>query len=75
MRKPLAGVLLDICPVALKAGAGAVAAAAGRRALRNACADMLAPATRAGAEQALQVPSRVNDVLCYRDGRRVAVFV
>ena len=35
------------------------------------CADMLAPATRSGAEQALQIPSRVNDVLHYRDGRQV----
>ncbi len=33
------------------------------------CHDMLAPATRAGAEQALQIPSRVGDHLRYRDGR------
>jgi hypothetical protein len=37
------------------------------------CADMLAPATREGAEIGLQIPSRVNDVLHYRDGRRVCV--
>lgn len=37
------------------------------------CADMLAPATRSGAEQALQVPSRVNDQLHYRDGRVVHI--
>ena len=39
----------------------------------NACSDMLAPAVREGAEQALQIPTRVNDVLHYRDGRRVDV--
>lgn len=37
------------------------------------CADMLAPATRAGAERALQIPSRVNDTLHYRDGRMVQI--
>lgn len=37
------------------------------------CADMLAPATRPGAEQALQIPSRVNDTLHYRDGRTVQI--
>jgi hypothetical protein len=37
------------------------------------CADMLAPATRHGAEQALQIPSRVNDMLHYRDGRTVQI--
>lgn len=41
--------------------------------LTRACADMLAPATRAGAERALQIPSRVGDVLHYRDGRRVQI--
>lgn len=40
-------------------------------ALKSPCADMLAPATRTGAEQALQIPSRVNDTLHYRDGRTV----
>ena len=39
--------------------------------MHHPCADMLAPATRAGAEQALQIPSRVNDTLRYRDGRVV----
>lgn len=33
------------------------------------CADMLAPAVRVGAEQTLQIPSRVGDRLHYRDGR------
>ena len=37
------------------------------------CADMLAPATRQGAERALQIPSRVNDMLHYRDGRVVQI--
>lgn len=37
------------------------------------CADMLAPATREGAERALQIPSRVNDTLHYRDGRTVQI--
>lgn len=37
------------------------------------CADMLAPAIRSGAEQALQVPSRVNNQLHYRDGRVVHI--
>jgi hypothetical protein len=37
------------------------------------CADMLAPATRHGAEQALRIPSRVNDTLHYRDGRTVQI--
>jgi hypothetical protein len=37
--------------------------------MKSPCADMLAPATRHGAELALQIPSRVNDVLHYRDGR------
>lgn len=41
--------------------------------LTEACADMLAPAIRAGAEQGLQVPSRVNDMLHYRDGRVVCM--
>ncbi len=39
----------------------------------HACADMLAPAIRPGAEQALEIPSRVNDVLHFRDGRRVCI--
>lgn len=37
------------------------------------CADMLAPATREGAERALQIPSRVNNTLHYRDGRTVQI--
>ena len=37
--------------------------------LTHACADMLAPAVRPGAEQALSIPSRVNNTLHYRDGR------
>ena len=37
------------------------------------CADMLAPATRHGAEQGLLIPSRVNDMLHYRDGRVVQI--
>jgi hypothetical protein len=37
------------------------------------CADMLAPATRQGAERALEIPSRVNDMLHYRDGRVVQI--
>ena len=37
------------------------------------CIDMLTPATRSGAEHALQIPSRVNDTLHYRDGRRVQI--
>ena len=41
--------------------------------LHQSNADMLAPATRAGAEQALRLPSRVNDMLHYRDGRRVQI--
>lgn len=41
--------------------------------LTQACADMLAPAVRPGAEQALQIPSRVNDTLHYRDGRIVPI--
>ena len=41
--------------------------------LDSPCRDMLAPATRPGAEQALQIPSRVNDVLHYRDGRRACI--
>ena len=41
--------------------------------MHHPCADMLAPATRSGAEQALQIPSRVNDVLHYRDGRKVCI--
>jgi hypothetical protein len=39
--------------------------------LHQSNADMLVPATRAGAERALQIPSRVNDTLHYRDGRTV----
>jgi len=41
--------------------------------MQSPCADMLAPATRPGAEQALQIPSRVNDTLHYRDGRTVQI--
>jgi hypothetical protein len=41
--------------------------------LHGPCADMLAPAIRFGAEQALAIPSRVNDLLHYRDGRVVGV--
>lgn len=41
--------------------------------LTQACADMLAPAVRPGAEQSLQIPSRDNDVLHYRDGRIVPI--
>ena len=37
------------------------------------CADMLAPAAREGAERALQIPSRVNNTLHYRDGRTVQI--
>lgn len=41
--------------------------------MQSPCADMLAPATREGAERALQIPSRVNDTLHYRDGRTVQI--
>lgn len=37
------------------------------------CADMLAPATRYGAEQMLQIPSRNGDRLHYRDGRVASI--
>lgn len=37
--------------------------------LYNPCKDMLAPATRPGAEVALTIPSRCGDRLHYRDGR------
>jgi len=43
------------------------------RRMSSPCADMLAPAIRPGAEQALQIPSRVNDFLHYRDGRIVPI--
>ena len=35
----------------------------------NPAKDMLAPAARPGADDGLQIPSRVNDRLYFRDGR------
>lgn len=43
------------------------------RRLDEPCADMLAPAIRPGAEHSLDIPSRVNDQLHYRDGRVVQI--
>lgn len=41
--------------------------------LTNAAKDMLAPAARVGADDALAIPSRVNDHLHYRDGRVIHI--
>lgn len=47
--------------------------ATGTKKMECPCRDMLAPPMRLGAEQALAVPSRVNDMLHYRDGRQVHI--
>jgi len=43
--------------------------------LYNPATDLCAPAARAGAEDALAIPSRINNRLHYRDGRVVDMGV